>query len=477
MKSTLDHFVIERKLGKGISGVVKLGTDTETGLQYAIKIIKAKTASAQAQFRDMVANEVQSLQQISAPNIVNLAGTNEAGVYTRKNGKGTYTCQYIVMELCPNGELFDVLFETGRFQEKIARGLFSQLIAGISACHSAGITHRDLKPENVLFDSNFRLKIADFGFAVVICGRDGSGMLHSYRGTEAYMAPEILARRPYNGISVDLFAAGIILFIMMSQNPPFSRASPTDPYYSQLANGNARFWDIHSRNKPSDCYSKEFRSLIQSMLAMDPAQRLSIAEIQTHPWFNGPCASPEEIYQELSGRKVRMVEAAAKAQAQKEARARAIASRGQVSGVRNFKDALIIDDLDILGSRDSSITLSSSYNIPNLERKCGVYDPTCWKYSQILSPLEADELFNFCQDFLNSKAAETEASSDCFKMNAKLTTDSEELGIEIKILQGENLCCLDVDKHTGSHFDMMELFKEMASKLDEYTEATFESIP
>jgi len=271
MKSTLDHFIIERKLGKGVSGVVKLGTDSNTGIQYAIKIIKSKSASTAAQFRDMVANEVQSLQQISHPNIVNLAGTNEAGVYTRKQGRGTYTCQYICMELCPNGELFDVLFETGRFQEKFARSLFKQLIEGISACHSAGITHRDLKPENVLFDANFNLKIADFGFAVVVCGRDGSGLLHTYRGTESYMAPEILARRPYNGISVDLFAAGIILFIMMSQNPPFSRASQTDPYYSQLASANPRFWDIHSRNKPSDTYSTEFRSLIQSMLALDPA--------------------------------------------------------------------------------------------------------------------------------------------------------------------------------------------------------------
>jgi serine/threonine protein kinase len=210
--------------------------------------------------------------------------------------------------------------------------------------------------------------------------------------------------------------------------------------------------------------------MIQSMLALDPAQRLSIAEIQSHPWYTGPCSTTEEIYTELSGRKTRIAQAAQVAQAQKEARARALASRGGVTGTtRNFKSGANLDDLDFSCSRDSSIGMSSSWSVPQLERKCGVYDPSSWKYSQILSPLEAEELFEFVQTFLAEKNARCEVSADTFKVNSRYTTDSDELAIEVKILKGEGLYCLDVEKLSGSHFDLMELFKDMAFSLEEHT--------
>jgi serine/threonine protein kinase len=113
------------------------------------------------------------------------------------------------------------------------------------------------------------------------------------------MAPEIHARKPYNGASVDLFATGIILFIMFTQHPPFTRAEPSDPFYRLLcANRADLFWKAHSKNKPNgaDFFSEDFKNLMTSMLAYDPAQRPTMEDIRAHPWYtNSNVATLEEI--------------------------------------------------------------------------------------------------------------------------------------------------------------------------------------
>lgn len=112
--------------------------------------------------------------------------------------------------------------------------------------HNQGVVHRDLKPDNVLMSKDFVLKLADFGFAAPLQGRFGTGYLRTRLGTEPYMAPEIHAQKPYKGAEVDLFAAGIILFIVISGTPPFRKGVPTDFHYKHIATGHwEKFWPYH----------------------------------------------------------------------------------------------------------------------------------------------------------------------------------------------------------------------------------------
>lgn len=105
----------------------------------------------------------------------------------------------------------------------MARTYFGQMLNGLHHIHSRGYAHRDIKPENILLSDNHILKLADFGFSVLLAGRDGSGVLRTRLGTQGYMAPEI-ATKKYDGRKVDIFAAGVILFIMYAGVPPFENS-------------------------------------------------------------------------------------------------------------------------------------------------------------------------------------------------------------------------------------------------------------
>ena len=268
MPSQLGKYTLIRTLGSGANSKVKLGLDKTNNRYFAVKILKKGNPNLDGKFLELVMTEVQTMSQLSHPNIVNLVEYGQDGIVKKSNGTQEAVI-YIVLELATGGELFDYVATTGRFSEPIARFYFHQLINGLEYVHNKGITHRDLKPENVLFDQFFNLKIADFGFAAPTEGRDGSGYCKTKLGTESYMAPEIHMRKPYIGTSVDLFASAIILFITFTQHPPFTKAVPEDPFYRLIcANRADLFWKAHSKNKPNgaDFFSEEFKNLITSIL-------------------------------------------------------------------------------------------------------------------------------------------------------------------------------------------------------------------
>jgi serine/threonine protein kinase len=121
--------------------------------------------------------------------------------------------------------------------------------------HERGIAHRDIKPENILLTENYTLKLADFGFATPLIGKDKSGVLHTKLGTEGYMAPEIQTKN-YEGAKADIFSCGVILFIMYTASPPFERSVPGDPYYKLIKDKNhTAFWNFHSKRRPAGFFS------------------------------------------------------------------------------------------------------------------------------------------------------------------------------------------------------------------------------
>lgn len=175
---------------------------------------------------------------------------------------------------------------SGPFKESIVRYYAKQLIQAIHYIHTKGFAHRDLKCENILLDKLYDVKVVDFGFACPVEGRTGDGMNRSIVGSLGFMAPEIHAKQPYQGQVVDLFALGVILFVLYAGHPPFNMANLEDPHYKLIAtNRSQQFWSAHSNRKPEGFFNEEFKDLITAMLNFHPHQRLSIPDIVAHPWL------------------------------------------------------------------------------------------------------------------------------------------------------------------------------------------------
>ena len=264
--SVLNHLVCSPWLpaGQGTFGKVKLAKHSDTGMEYAIKILDKGDIKAN-ELTVNVRREIAIMKALNHKNIVNL-----------REVLSSKSKLYIVMDLVRGGELFDMIERKGELDETLARKYFQQLIDGIDYCHRRGVCHRDLKPENLLVDENGVLKITDFGVSSMK-GGVGSDLLYTACGTPYYCAPEIIngAEEGYSGVKIDAWSCGIILYLLLTGVLPFQHDDMTRLY--EL---------INTCKVPYPSWmGSDAKDLICHLLVKDPEKRFSLEDVKKHSWF------------------------------------------------------------------------------------------------------------------------------------------------------------------------------------------------
>jgi len=453
-----------KTLGTGYNSKVKLGFDPLSNGYCAVKIIKYDQA-APVNLKNLQ-KEIAVLSSLKHPNIVNLIEFIETADYFKKNGK-SYKALVIVMELVPGGELFEYVADTGRFSEVVARSYFRQLIDTMEYCHNQGITHRDLKPENLLFDEDFKLKVADFGFATLIAGNSGDGQLFTILGTPSYMAPEIHLKQPYSGPAVDLFASAIILFIMLSGTPPFAQADPKDPHYKLLCiNRHDTFWAAHSRGKPVGFYSAEFKSLINAMLALDPSQRLSLAEVKAHAWYNGAFVDQDTLKKEFVKRKQKVDEELKKQKEAKE-KQKELEKMSQsnqyganaFTGVKPYKGRGLEEEMTECIAKAQ---FKSEFNLEN-KRNVKEYDGSgpVKVHTQMFLVIGADILLKYIVSLAQTTFNTMTVAPDSYKIKGKYIGDVNTFECSIEIQrQDDSTVVVEFNRKSGEAVEFYKMIDE-----------------
>nr|GMD39787.1 calcium-dependent protein kinase 32-like [Ipomoea batatas] len=266
-------YELGRELGRGEFGVTYLCIDKSTGDHLACKSISKKKLRTRVDIED-VRREVEIMKHLPKhPNIVSLKDTYEDD-----------QAVHLVMELCEGGELFDRIVARGHYTERAAAVVTRTIVEVIQMCHKHGVMHRDLKPENFLFANKKEtaaLKAIDFGLSVFF--KPGE-RFNEIVGSPYYMAPEVLKRN--YGPEVDVWSAGVILYILLCGVPPFW--AETEQGVAQAIIRSV----VDFRRDPWPKVSDNAKDLVKKMLNPDPSKRLTAQEVLDHPWLQNAKKAP-----------------------------------------------------------------------------------------------------------------------------------------------------------------------------------------
>lgn len=251
-----------RLLGKGTFAKVHHARNIMTSESVAIKVISKDQVKKEG-LMEQIKREISVMRLVRHPNVVEI-----------KEVLATKQKIFFVMEYVKGGELFAKVAR-GRLREEVARKYFQQLISAVDFCHSRGVSHRDLKPENLLLDENGDLKISDFGLSALPEHLRNDGLLHTRCGTPAYVAPEVLRKKGYDGGKADIWSCGVILYVLLAGFLPFQDENLMK-MYTKIFKAEYEFppW-----------FSHESKRLISRLLVANPEKRITIPALMRVPWY------------------------------------------------------------------------------------------------------------------------------------------------------------------------------------------------
>ena len=281
-KNVISNYKYIKTIGEGTFGKVKLAIHIITGEKVAIKILQKNLIKDQNEY-DRIEREIKYLKLFSHPNIIQIYEVIE-----------NISSFYIVMEYAPGGELFNYIVEKEKLSEKESSFYFYQIIQGIKEIHSKKICHRDIKPENLLFTKNKILKIIDFGLS-----SEYDNFLSTPCGSPCYASPEMIRGKKYNGLSIDLWACGVILFAMLCGYLPFDDKN-NNILFRKIVECN-----IDYPEEDEVELSENSLDLINKILTPNPKKRIGLEEILEHPFmkygkkvYNNIINKPDNFTQE-----------------------------------------------------------------------------------------------------------------------------------------------------------------------------------
>ena len=275
--TNLNFYLYGRLIGQGAFGKVNIGLNILAGRVVAIKSFNKKELDKNGENMKKILYETDLMKKLNHPNITKILEVFEDEDYI-----------LISMEYINGGNLFSFVKKRRKLSEKTAKYLFRQIILGIQHIHSHKIVHRDIKLENILIDLNNNIKICDFGIGKILSYN--RQLLYDKCGTPMYMAPEILLsskNHGYEGYPVDIWSAGISLYIMLSGSLPFNLKNNESSSMDESSENNIELQYSIINNEPKyiEKISDEARDLLNGLLNKNPNKRLTIDQILNHPWL------------------------------------------------------------------------------------------------------------------------------------------------------------------------------------------------